>query len=435
MKYRYDHDSDSTDYCRQRLLVYLVNYGLHFALRSLQDKPTIVADNSPLSPNHGRVYVSWTVSTDDKPSSGLRVAYSDDYGKSWSNKKVLTTGANDLFAQLSIGKNGEVLISYSNLDDSSHHLLVSKDGALTFENRLISNFIPFPINTVGRPSLKGIYGFRAYPYPATRVDLSTNRLHAVYGSWKVWSSVDSSAELLYTFSDDLGQTWKSPIIVGESENISLIHRDHFFPWLAFDEFTHQTSLVYYSSEDDISNIKTTPYRLTIAGNGLSSASLIGDSMFNPLYESSPSLGVPAFIGDYIGCDVYKNRFASAWTQNRLNQNDGDVFAFIGTTDTLVSKVDDLPMKVNSDRLWLSNVFPNPTKERYAVVNFTIPVSGNVGLDIFSMSGVLIKNIFKRNILAGSYSQEIDLRSIASGYYEVRLSTQLNILERQLIISH
>jgi hypothetical protein len=400
--------------------------GVQQAERSFQDKPSIVADNSPASPYFGRVYLAWTVLTDDKPSDGIRLAYSDDAGKNWSVMKVMTTGINNSYSQLCTGKNGEVFLSYSSLDDSMHELMVSTDGGDTFDSICINAYNDYPTTNEGRSGLKGSGGFRASPFATIRADLATNRLHAVYGNWVRWSATDSSAELLYTYSDNLGATWSVPAIVGDRpEQPTLVKRDHFFPWLAYDEYTHETSMLYYSSEQDSNNLGTMPYRMAIGPGGPGIGIAIGDSLFNPLY-SGTGFSAP-FLGDYIGSDVFHNEFAAAWTENRPGHTDGDVFAYVGVTDSTFSSVGTL-VKLNADRLWLSSPYPNPIRAASfkgacrCTVNFTLPEAGLISLDIFSTSGEFIKPVFRRYMVEGSYIESLDLSSLASGDYFLRLSS-------------
>ncbi|MDP4220669.1 MAG: T9SS type A sorting domain-containing protein [Bacteroidota bacterium] len=406
--------------------------GVQPAERSFQDKPAIAVDNSPFSSHYGRVYTAWTLTSDDKPYDGLRLSYTDDHGKTWSKTKVLTDQGNNLFAQVCTGRNGEVLVSYGSLDDSLHEVLLSLDGGKTFQNRSITAFIPYPSNNADRPSLKGAQGFRAYPCPSMAIDLLTNRLHVVYGTWMPWNEKDSSAALLYTFSDDLGASWMPPVPVGETENTPQLHRDHFFPWMAYDESTHETSLIYYSSEADPGNLFSKPYRAIITDQLNSFFSPIGDSLFDPLYSSFHSY--PAFIGDYIGCDAHKNRFAAAWTQNRPNHDDGDVFAYVGTTDTLVSSVGGgRTMKLNSDRLWLSECYPNPVTSGSATVSFTVAHSCITSLDLFSEDGKFLRTLFSEQYGAGSYSRGVYFGGLSAGAYTIRLRDENQSVDREVIV--
>jgi hypothetical protein len=395
------------------------------AEHTLQDKPSIVVDNSTSSPYYGRVYAVWTETTDITPDAGLRLVFSDDRGRSWSAHKILTTDINDLFSQVGTGRNGEIVVSYSSYNDSLHKLLVSTDGGKTFESRLIAKHNPFPFNGHENYSLKGASGPRAYPYCTTAMDLSTNRLHNVYGTWNRWGDSVHAAELLYVYSDDLGKTWSEAVpVFGDSSRGVSQQRDRFFPWLTFDASTAKTSLLYYSSEADSANLWTAPYCSVLGADQFEHPRALVPSSFNPLAISSQ------FIGDYIGCDAYEDRFAAAWAQTRKGATDCDVFATVLITDSSKLSIP-LPTVLTQDRVTLLPPFPNPASQQFSL-SFAISTASQCTIDLVREDGsskTLLSDFFGK----GSYIREFTIGDIPSGAYTVRLATIKGSAETGLLV--
>ncbi len=395
-------------------------------------RASLTVDNSITSPYYGRVYTVWMHLDTDAIHSEARMRWSDDHAKTWSPTISLPRdkGCNTL--QIHTGNKGEVCIGYSTFGDSSgtHFMLVSKDGCSSFEKHIIAGFNHYPQNSDPQEGLKGKSGIPAAASVSFSLDKSSNEINAVYGTWEKWDSAKSSAALYYKSSGDFGGHWSDSILLG---NAKTLDHDGFFPFLSYDASTHETSIIYYSSEqEDSSNIGTTVYRSILSENRPSSAISLRDNLFNPLQCSA---NLQRSIGDYIGCDAEQGIFAAAWTTFEYKilvihpgqTGRGDILVYVNSPSSSVN----IPVKVNSDRLWLSDPYPNPSLSKAISINFTVPSNTSATLSLFDASGKLSKNFWSRDLHIGSYKEVVDLSEFSSGNYFLCLAMAQGCIEKKL----
>ncbi len=106
---------------------------------------------------------------------------------------------------------------------------------------------------------------------------------------------------------------------------------------------------------------------------------------------------------------------------RLKQID-----FVGTfeySDTVlvdfISKVETVDNNI-PEMFYMSNAYPNPFNHQ-TKIEFKIPQSSEIKLEVFSLSGERLKIIDNGYLSAGSYSSSIDFEEFGSGTYLLRLS--------------
>jgi hypothetical protein len=81
---------------------------------------------------------------------------------------------------------------------------------------------------------------------------------------------------------------------------------------------------------------------------------------------------------------------------------------------------------------LRAVYPNPASAT-ANLAFGIQRSGMVDIGIYSLQGVLVRQVFKDNLAAGAYTLPADLTDLAGGAYVVRFSSGSILQTRPLQI--
>ncbi len=378
------------------------------------DKECITVDNSPQSPHFGRVYLSWTQFSRNFLTANVRLVSSDDQGNTWSSPVIVFDSLCE-YSQVRTGKYGEVFVSFSSYFDTAaaprHYFAVSTNGGLSFDVKRLTPFVDFPRGYWSY--LKGITGPRAFPYSTFQVDLSTNRIYVVFGSWHRWPNGDSSAMLYRTYSDDVGATWRKAVPLGGSE--SSLHFDRFCPWVAYDQSSNVMSMYYYSSERDKQNILTWPYRAQLGPDGSFGEMALKDSSFDP--RVCAAFGQTAFIGDYAGSDAFKGSFAAAWTENRKGFKDGDIYASVITGSPGANQVK--TTRLNSQIILASvEVSPESSKLR---VNFELSSSGPATLSVYDMRGIRLMTPDLRTSDIGVNVDEIDISRLPTGSYVASLS--------------
>jgi len=208
--------------------------------------PQAEADVSPTSPYRNNLYVSFTdVGWYDGHKSRIRVARSSNNGEDWTSVDATpeATGNEQVdFADLTIGRNGNLFVSYlscpgrqSCRDQPAELRLVrSTDGGQTWSTptalgqtqlpngkEAIDTFLSFSYGALPRTQAAVSYT------PVIAVDASEgphqNRLYAV-----VTTYADRQLQVQLTTSDDQGTTWSAPRPVAIGPRAA----DQFMPWVS-----------------------------------------------------------------------------------------------------------------------------------------------------------------------------------------------------------
>lgn len=385
----------------------------------LEDKEEICIDQSPKSPYFGRVYLIWihfelNLVTNEVISK-LQLVYSDDKANSWS-EPIIIEEADGQFPGVKTGNQGEIFVSFSKNSPFMHMLYVSRNGGLSFTPHEIAEFTNFPENVTGRSSLKGVTGFRCYPYTSFDIDLLSNTIHFVYGDWYN----DEEAAIYYISSSDFGNNWTSPAAVGYKTSFpsgSTPH-DRFFPWVTFNQKSGDALLTYYSSEHDDENKLIGAFRIKLNGQQETSKALGND--FSASRIALQAGGSTPFLGDYIGSDVVDTVYAAAWTQGTATSADGEVYVYVGVPNHPSTSVG--PSIVKSDRLRLASVFPNPSIGTDIHFNYYAPKATHASLVLYSTDGKRIATIWSGNILEGSGIETASVKNITLGAYILSLES-------------
>ncbi|HEY6866016.1 MAG TPA: PKD domain-containing protein, partial [Candidatus Eisenbacteria bacterium] len=85
-------------------------------------------------------------------------------------------------------------------------------------------------------------------------------------------------------------------------------------------------------------------------------------------------------------------------------------------------------------LWLGTPVPNPTRGDL-FVRFTTPVNGPVRLDLYDLSGRLVRPCISNVLDAASYGFKLDLSDVSAGVYFVNLSTPLGSRHERIVLMH
>ena len=417
------------------------------SVSGFEDKENICVDNNPSSPYYGRVYVVWVHFLGNSIADGGsgKISWSDDKGKTWSIPNDFVDSV-IMFSQIRIGKNGEIFISFSlskDYDDTqsddynaagTHNFLLSVDGGKSFQNSTLTDFILYPRRNNGfiddhRPALKGVEGFRAYPYITHDVDLQTNMIHLVYGTWYSSSVDTAAAALFYIRSSDLGKTWTTPAAVGISNPLfNTLDHDRFCPWVSVNQRTGDAYCMYYSSERDPNNALIGAFRTKLTGDLKEFPIPLEASDFDPILLTK-SQGAP-FIGDYQGGDAFDSVYAVSWTGG-TGRDDGDVFVSIQAPNHPVNSVSVI---IHSSNIWLSAPSPNPVSNGTISFSYYLPHQGIIEIALYSDAGLKIRTVDAERLEAGTYSQKYSLGGLSSGSYILRLSTPYSSAQRNVVVT-
>lgn len=271
-----------------------------------EDKPYIVADTNPKSPDAGNLYVGWTQFTLTK--SVMLFSRSTDDGNTWSAPIEISSheglprddnGAVEGFSA-TIAPDGTLYVVWADGDNIA--FTYSKDGGETFApSKEVLDVAPlyFKVSRVDR----------ANGFPQISLDPKTNRL---FVSWSDYRNGD--VDIFVSTSDDRGASWSPAVRV----NSDPIHNgsDQFFQWLSVDPVTGAAYVVFYDRRDDPKNRNTTVV-LARSTDG-------GHNFQNYAWTRKPFESRDDFIGDYTGLAAFNGRVYGIWAEEMKSASSENV---------------------------------------------------------------------------------------------------------------
>ena len=266
-----------------------------------EDKPGLVVDNAPESPNKGNVYLAWTRfdvygSSDPDCHSQIYFSRSTDGGKTFAMPIRISDSAGDCRdsddtvegAVPAVGPKGEVYIVWA----GPLGLVFKKsiDAGLTFSKEKVIGEMPGGWDF----SVEGLD--RANGMPITGVDLSNGPdKGTLYVNWI--DARNGDPDVFVMSSRDGGETWSAPIRVNDD---SLKNgKVQFFTWMSVDPLDGSLNIIFYDRRDT----EGAATRLTMA------RSVDGGRTFvNYKIDLAPfTCNSSVFFGDYSGISAYGGR--------------------------------------------------------------------------------------------------------------------------------
>jgi hypothetical protein len=234
-----------------------LNAGL---LGRFEDKPFITVDTNPNSLFRDNVYVAWDT-VQGAQNGKLNFARSTDHGLTFSVQRIddINSGNKGLIGAIpAVGPNGEVYVAW--LDVLSPRLQIDRsfDGGVAFGHDATISPLIIPFDT-GIPSIRAR---RALVYPSLDVDRSSGPHRGrLYCAWMDQANQSSpfidgaETDIFFSFSDDGGLTWSSPIRVADDA----VNADQFYQWLSVDATDGSVNISWYDTRNDPSRRMTDVY--------------------------------------------------------------------------------------------------------------------------------------------------------------------------------
>jgi hypothetical protein len=325
------------------------------------DKEWLVADNHPLSPHYGRLYLSWDQLEFSKGAfvrSPIAFAYSDDAGKSWS-RPIEISGSNPAYCTANQGSggaagdcdesffsypvvepDGDVVVGFINQqheaawevpNEFENQILTvtSHDGGLHWDAPVhVADledggtesvvFSDYPANVDGRATQTG-FQFRTGSWGNLGVDAVTGTAYAVWtdnrdGLHDVPSPV-TDTNVFLAWSSDAGATWHQPVRVTSGAT------DKWFPWV--DARAGTVGVAYQEETADGSGRYETNLATSTDGGASWASQTVSNAVSDPNHSVWFRAHAPdcdecaTFIGDYIGLAFDSlDRAHLTWTDMR-----------------------------------------------------------------------------------------------------------------------
>jgi hypothetical protein len=315
-----------------------------------EDKPYVAADDNPVSPFAGSVYITWTRfhyadrAATQYLESPIFFSASHDGGRTWSapqeisgtNSALCTFSSTalpndgrcreDQFSSPVVASNGTIYVAYENdqaVNDGqlrNQYLVVkSTDGGATWSTPVRASDVlrdgnsDYPVNVQGRQTLSNSQ-FRVNSAGNLAVDPSSGALDVTWSDNRNGTAASTNTDVFVARSTDGGATWSAPITVSSASN------DQFYPWAAVaPDGTLEVS--YFDRSYDPANSK---YGITLAalppGSLGFSHQRIDSGLSDPNHArwfSASTNGETTFLGDYNGLTIGSDAVAHPfWTDMR-----------------------------------------------------------------------------------------------------------------------
>jgi hypothetical protein len=85
-----------------------------------------------------------------------------------------------------------------------------------------------------------------------------------------------------------------------------------------------------------------------------------------------------------------------------------------------------------DRIALNQNYPNPFNPT-TTISYALPNAGLVRLEVFDLLGRSVSLLVNETVEAGSHTVRFDASSLSSGVYVYRLTTDAQVLTRQMVL--
>jgi hypothetical protein len=121
-------------------------------------------------------------------------------------------------------------------------------------------------------------------------------------------------------------------------------------------------------------------------------------------------------------------YVSGNAVNLDNNTSGD---FPSNMHMALTPVSLTSIKEQSETLSELRVFPNPSAE-ICSVSYQALQEQHISIDLFDLSGKLVKNVINEKQDAGSHTNILDLKGIAKGVYFVKIASEGNIIASKMI---
>jgi len=298
------------------------------------DRPNIAIDNSPASPHHGRIYLTWS-KLDASPFE-IELYYSDNQAASWTGPINVShvNGSGSVYAQSSnphVAADGTVYVGFQYYPNGTkasaqNRIAKSTDGGATFSTSTVISAGP---NLQGGLALSGdqrgyfaVNGsctvFRHRSFAIINSDPTNSAI--VYAVWAggnletaytCGSLSGVHSDILFSRSTDGGATWSAPLKVNDDP----AGKDQYYPWMDVAP-NGKIWIGWHDRRNDPSDFMHQWYVDSSKDGGLT---------FHTDRRVADVASLPSsFIGDYAGLAAQNDVVLPMWWDSR-NTSSGDPY--------------------------------------------------------------------------------------------------------------
>lgn len=390
------------------------------------DKPWLAIDpgNGPFRDQLYAVYHELQLSPDTVPT--IQCARKSRTGTNFSSNSVQVHSQSYVdmqFSSVDVDMDGIVHVSFlASKDGSNYDLYHAKsiNGGSSFEPETKIARLAFPAPSAAGSFPSNIEGVdRLYPCPHIRVDKSDGPFRGyLYATWTArgtgQGSMSNGYDIYFARSTDGGQNWSFPAKVNDDMNGD---RHQFYSSIEVSP-KGIVMLTWYDRREDANNQDTHYYLAYSSDGGVSFDDQFAvssqSSDFSKIGDTNEGFG----IGEYTQLISSPGHAIPFWADGR--RNNGEVKVYTGMVPI------DAEATVGLDR-WQSlsdgiqgfDLYPNPVSD-VLTISWAMTSREQVSLSLIDVQG---REVIKKDIgqlPPGEHSQQMNLKSLSSGMYMLRL---------------
>lgn len=290
------------------------------------DKWHLATGPDPNTPAQQNVYIAWTKNvTEGTTDQRIVVSVSTDGGVTFTSPVIINDGSisgtdsSNLYADPAVGPNGELYVSWNDIDNDTVLMDVSLDGGTTFgkDITVTTSGTGFKTSIPSNPSRGVFVG------PTIDVDRSGNsfngRLYITYTDVAVGGLPDT--DIFVRYSDDDGTSWSGPTLVNDDVGSN----SQFLPWLDVDQQTGVVAVVWYDARNDTNNQQVEVFMAVSDNGGVSFLTniLVSDGQSDQSFGNT-NRWAGAYL-EYIGIAIIGCQAFPVWSDNSTDLTDLDFF--------------------------------------------------------------------------------------------------------------
>lgn len=385
---------------------------------AFEDKEMLAVDRSN-SPWRGSLYCVWTrfFGYPNTDSTHIGIVRKRADSAAYTLPAYVSQTTTNQWANVIVGAEGEVYVSWVNYQIGTLMLAKSLDGGETFSPEGILAYTGFRSANINGEIL-------VFSYGAMAVDETDGphrgRLYLIY--------TDTRPDLTETdiwmiFSDDGGENWTPKLMLNDDNEDYPV--DQFHPWITVDPLG-RVWVVFYDRRNDPENYLFDLYFTASEDGGQSWI----DNQRITTESSDPQAGSRAgLLGEYIGLCASETHMHVVWTDTRLG--DQDVFgAVIDSIFLAAEPVNPLAPLPQEPTL---TVFPNPGNSAFQL-QYDLPQASPVNLTLYNILGHRVWSSQQGHQSAGRHQTKLDLSDMATGLYIARLESVSGVALAKLLLA-